>query len=123
MKNICQVFDPANHSDKDWYGFDLDGTVAFYDGWISHTHIGEPIPAMVNLIKNYIAMGRRCVIFTARVGSENQTKNEEAEAAIKDWTLRHIGQALEVTNKKDPNMIELYDDRAVGIIQNTGLKK
>ena len=28
---------------KGWYGFDLDGTLAKYDGWKGIDHIGEPV--------------------------------------------------------------------------------
>lgn len=107
---------------KEWYAFDLDGTVAFYDGWKGHTHIGEPIPLMIAKIKSYLEMGRICKIFTARVSGEDETKIQEAREAIQAYCLKHIGQVLEVTNVKDMFMVELNDDRAVGIIPNTGLK-
>ena len=32
-----------------WIGFDLDGTLAKYDGWQGLDHIGEPIEAIVRL--------------------------------------------------------------------------
>ena len=28
---------------KEWLGVDFDGTLAKYDGWQGHTHLGEPI--------------------------------------------------------------------------------
>ena len=27
-----------------WIGVDLDGTLAEWDGWHGHQHVGEPIP-------------------------------------------------------------------------------
>ena len=44
----------------------------------------------------------------------------DAITPIKEWCLKHIGQKLEVTNVKDFGMIELWDDRAVQVIPNTG---
>ena len=37
-----------------WYGFDLDGTIAYYDGWKGPEHIGEPIPSMIEILKNHL---------------------------------------------------------------------
>jgi len=28
---------------KGWYGFDLDSSIARYEGWEGHTDIGEPL--------------------------------------------------------------------------------
>ena len=52
---------------KGWYGFDLDGTLAKYDGWKGIDHIGEPIKPMVDLIKRMHAEGKVVKILTARV--------------------------------------------------------
>lgn len=41
-------------------------------------------------------------------------------AHIERWCLEHIGIVLPVTNVKDYGMIELWDDRAVQVIPNTG---
>lgn len=46
--------------------------------------------------------------------------SEEALEAIKRWTEEHIGVRLPVTNVKDYAMIELWDDRAVQVVANTG---
>ncbi len=35
--------------------------------------------------------------------------------------MKHIGKELEITNVKDFGMIELWDDRAVQVIPNTGI--
>lgn len=112
-------------SQQGWIGVDLDGTLAHYDGWKGADHIGEPIPAMVERVKQWLAEGKTVKIFTARIywpSGDNQRFNEAqlAKAAILEWTRRHIGQALEVTNEKDYGMIELWDDRAVRVVINTG---
>ena len=117
-----------------WIGVDLDGTLAHYDGWVSVEHIGEPIPMMVERVKAWLAEGKDVRIFTARVdGGEvaisagNELGKEfrdvrRVRAAIEAWCLLHIGQVLLVTNSKDYNMIELWDDRCVRVVTNTGLR-
>lgn len=50
-----------------WYGFDLDGTLAVYDGWKGIDNIGEPVRPMVDLIKRMHEEGKVVKILTARV--------------------------------------------------------
>lgn len=52
---------------KGWYGFDLDGTLAKYDGWKGIDHIGEPVELMVARIKKMHDEGKVVKILTARV--------------------------------------------------------
>ena len=54
-------------SGEGWYGFDLDGTLAKYDGWKGLDNIGEPIKPMVDLVKQMHAEGKVVKILTARV--------------------------------------------------------
>jgi hypothetical protein len=122
-----------------WIGCDLDGTLAHYDGWVSPTHIGTPIAAMVERVKAFLAAGGEVRIFTARcypfalvrhrgdagdlVSSSTRERLIEAEAAIdavQDWCERHIGRVLPVTCVKDYAMAVLYDDRAHAVEANTG---
>ena len=42
-----------------WIGVDLDATFAVYNGWQGELHIGAPIPAMVERVKQGLADGRR----------------------------------------------------------------
>lgn len=111
---------------KGWIGVDLDGTLAFYDGWRGETHIGEPIPEMANRVKKWLAENRDVRIFTARVAeaemNHDGTSHDIAAIveAIENWCEKHIGQRLPITNKKDFGMIELWDDRAVQVIPNSG---
>ncbi len=102
-----------------WVGFDLDGSIAHYDRWHGHTHIGKPIPAAIKKIKAYLAQGYRVKIVTARMSVPEQA--EEMARLIAAWTLKHVGVALEATCSKDYNMIRLYDDRCVQLVPNTGL--
>lgn len=99
-----------------WIGVDLDGTLAHYDKWEGPTVIGDPIPKMVERVKRWLAEGRTVKIFTARISGGEI----EVYVAIHDWSKKHIGQALDVTCKKDFEMDELWDDRAVQVEKNTG---
>lgn len=103
-----------------WIGVDLDGTLAHYEGWVGVDHIGEPIPAMVERVKGWLAEGIKVKIFTARVSTRNSIELLEVLDAIDKWCRAHIGQPLEVTCEKDYGMYELWDDRAVTVEANTG---
>lgn len=97
-----------------WIGVDLDGTLARYDGWIGPDHIGEPIPIMLERVKQWIADGIIVKIFTARCGIPEQV------APIAAWLEKYGIGGLEITNVKDFSMMELWDDRAVRVVTNTG---
>lgn len=107
-------------SDKGWYGVDLDATLARYDGWVHHTHIGEPIPLMVERVQLWLRQGKDVRIMTARVAVEGKQAFSETVHAIRDWCKTHIGKELPITNCKDMGMIELWDDRARQVVENTG---
>jgi hypothetical protein len=100
-----------------WIGVDLDGTLAHYDGWNDKTHIGLPIQIMVDRVQRWIFMGYDVRIFTARVSEPDAAVRE----AIQDWCYKYIGVRLPVTNVKDFDMLELWDDRAVQVTKNTGI--
>ncbi len=108
-----------------WIGVDLDGTLAEYHGGESGQGIiGLPIPLMVNRVKQWLTDGYTVKIVTARVSHDGKVETQRAAAlallAIMGWCEAHVGVALPVTNEKDYNMIELWDDRAVGVKTNTG---
>jgi hypothetical protein len=52
---------------KGWIGVDLDGTLARYDRWRGVQHIGEPVPAILDEVRKWLAIGHEVRIFTARV--------------------------------------------------------
>ncbi len=99
-----------------WVGVDLDATLARYDSWKGKLHIGDPIPAMVKRVKNWLAAGRDVRIFTARA----HMMSARVKSAIEKWLQTHIGRSLPITNSKDPGMSELWDDRAVSVARNRG---
>ncbi len=97
-----------------WIGVDLDGTLAVYGGWKGPDHIGEPVPAIKELVLKFIDDGKEVKIFTARASIEDQV------AVVKEWLKNNGFPDLEVTNVKDFTMISLYDDRAITVEHNTG---
>lgn len=105
--------------EQGWIGVDLDGTLANHDdNWIGD--IGAPILPMVNRVKVWLRAGIDVRIMTARVHPDWDQDHKHLDA-IQDWCLEIFGQRLAVTCMKDPNMLELYDDRATHIVRNTGL--
>lgn len=117
---------PTDLNRPGWIGVDLDGTLAYYDGWRGLYHIGPPIPAMVERVVKWHAEGKRVKIVTARLSSmqlpEANEHNDTNEMVVEIglWCLKHLGFVLPVTNMKDFDMIELWDDRAVQVVPNTG---
>lgn len=113
-------------SGKGWIGVDFDGTLARYDGHFgSGDELGAPIPLMVGRVKAWLAKGIEVRIMTARVGCQENDDPHFAEhqrEIIGDWCEEHVGQRLAVTNKKDFGMVELWDDRAVAVVPNTGIR-
>lgn len=114
-----------------WIGFDLDGTLAKYDGWQGSDHIGDPIKPIVDLAIKYLDEGVTVKVFTARVagigivdvGKSAALTEADVCDPIRAWCKKHIGQELEITNVKDFGMIMLYDDRCVSVEANTGNMK
>lgn len=113
---------------KGWIGVDLDGTLAHYEGWKGIDHIGEPIPAMVDRVQEWLTEKKDVRIFTARVSglyifTANSPQFKEAERAlyhVREWCKKHIGVPLPVTAVKDQQMIMLWDDRCTKVETNTG---
>jgi hypothetical protein len=103
-----------------WIGFDLDKTLAEYPPKNGES-IGDPIPNVVARLRRYIAEGKECRIFTARVGSDKSTfELNQFKYDLDRWLRKHIGTTLEATCEKDHFMMELYDDRAKQVRPNTG---
>ena len=96
-------------------GVDLDGTLAFYNGWEGHDKIGKPIPKMMARVKKWISQGKTVVIFTARAHG-----GERYKAPIRQWVKDNGLPDLEITNVKTPDMKEIWDDRAIQVKVNTG---
>ena len=108
--------------EQKWVGFDLDGTLALYDGWKGDKHIGDPIPKMVALAKGLHSKGVRIKIFTARVSPKSwgEANLEDIQDAIWKWCDRNLGFRPEITCEKDRWMLDFYDDRCHEVIKNRG---
>jgi hypothetical protein len=104
-----------------WIGVDLDGTLAYYDEWDDVDCIGAPVQAMVQRVKDWLAEGVTVKVFTARVAFPCDRDFVEIQTRkIQDWCEKYIGQKLDVTCVKDFAMLELWDDRCVRVLVNTG---
>ena len=82
---------------------------------------------MVQRVKNWLQSGMTVKIFTARFCEHGQIISHnngqtviDVVTPIEEWCLKHLGRKLDVTNVKDYDMLELWDDRAVQVIPNTG---
>jgi hypothetical protein len=97
---------------------DLDGTLAHYETFKGHSHIGEPIPHMVHFVKDAMKKGWPVKIFTAR--AEDPT----AIPFIRQWLIEVFGPEegfkFEITNVKKQDGALFIDDRAIRIDKNTG---
>lgn len=93
-------------------GCDFDGTLAFHKPGMEV--LGKPIPRMLRRIKKHLADGHAVEIFTARA------KDHKEISRIQDWTEKHLGRRLPVTNVKKHYFTKMYDDRAEGVEANTG---
>ena len=93
---------------------DLDGTLAYYNGFEGNHIIGAPIPAMFFRVQRWIEEGEEVVIFTARA------ENVEDTRFVKRWLKYHGLGGLRVTNIKEKGFVEIWDDRAFRIERNTG---
>lgn len=122
-----------------WIGVDLDGTLFRYDHWVV---FGEPIEPMIRRVRDWLAEGTQVRIVTARVGvavrlksgdlitnfrKENRcrvTGEDFSDADMVGAIWAHLARyelpRLRVQSHKDADMIELWDDRAVQVVPNTG---
>lgn len=95
-----------------WIAVDFDGTLAHYEHG-QYPDLGKPLQPMLARVRLWVENGQEVRIFTARTSQYDKDR-------IQDW-LEHYGlPRLDVTNCKDFDMIEIYDDRAHRIEKNTG---
>lgn len=116
---LGRITKTAANDSETWIGVDLDGTLAKYTTWKGEDHIGEPIPLMVNRVKEWLDAGKDVRIMTARVADDPDGKIAKV---IQDWAEEHLGKRLPVTNVKDHQMEALWDDKAHRVEKNTGVK-
>ena len=97
-----------------------DGTLAHYGGWQGPGHIGKPIKLMCDRVRAWLAEGKTVRIFTARIHNVDASGAKLVIAAIDDFCMTEFGRCLSITDAKDLDMIQLWDDRAIQLIPNTG---
>lgn len=115
--------DTHGEKGESWIGFDLDGTLAEYEGWSGIEHIGKPVKRMCDLAKKLHNDGKIIKIFTARVAPRKDKSDVgKAKACIEKWCEENLGFVPPITYEKDALMETLYDDRAVQVIPNTGIE-
>lgn len=105
---------PDEPTDTPWVGVDLDGTLAKFGFWRGFGHIGKPVKPMLERIKRWQEQGIKVKIFTARASLP------DAIPPVKKWLKKHKLGDLEVTNRKDFYMLELWDDRCIQVATNSG---
>ena len=99
---------------NEWIGFDFDGTLCRLSD-------SQPVPSMVERVRQLRAQGVEVRILTARIASKYGLNHIESHSKrIKEWCLEHIGEVLPVTSEKDYGMVLLYDDRAIAVETDTG---
>ena len=102
-----------------WIGVDLDGTLMIWRG--NGDVMGDPVPVMVQRVKNWVRQGKDVRIFTSRASIKDEEKRKANISAVEQWCLTHVGVVLPVTCVKDFNCAQYWDDKAVRVIKNTGL--
>ncbi|MCH6256026.1 hypothetical protein MLD52_05665 [Puniceicoccaceae bacterium K14] len=106
--------DDESNQNRAWIGVDLDGTLAKYSSWKGIEHVGKPIPLMQKRVMQWIEAGHKVKILTARASIP------EGIPPIQKWLKENGFPNLEITCQKDFQMIELWDDRAIQVVRNTG---
>ncbi|EBH1270293.1 hypothetical protein FKC36_11210 [Salmonella enterica] len=96
-----------------WIGVDFDGVLAVRVPG-QGSRLGKPISPMVARVKGWLRDGYDVRVFTARANDRQQVKQ------VKKWLNDNGLGDLVVTNIKDEGLIELWDDRAVRVVSNTG---
>jgi len=69
---------------------------------------------MLQRVQRWIKMDIEVRIFTARASVD------EHIPAVENWLEKNGLGGLKVTNQKDYKMLQLWDDRCVQVIPNTG---
>lgn len=118
---------------KGWIGVDMDGTLFTYTEWTSWDTFGTLIKPMGDRVLQWISERKDVRIFTARMPLPHEQEIEQTcyktgqkfngvmmKKAIADHTERHLGVRLRAQCYKDLHCIEIWDDRAIGVVANTG---
>jgi hypothetical protein len=107
-----------------WIGVDFDCTLSMYFGYQSIGN-GVAITPMIERVKKWISEGKDVRIFTARVAPSNNFSEEELVGHykyIENWCKINIGAVLPIVYYKDVFLEEFWDDKAIQLIPNTGIR-
>lgn len=103
------------NASKAWLGIGLDGTLATDEGTGLGGPIGAPVYNTVQRLRDWVEhRGLTVKVITPRAATE------EGAQAVRDWLQQHKLPALEVTAKKNLNMVEMWSACCVQVISNTG---
>ena len=96
---------------KKWIGVDFDGTLAYST---APGKMGKAVPAMLQRVKDTIKDGTEVRIFTVRASTAAGISD------VRDWLKLNGLDGLQITNVKDADMVELWDDRARRVVKDKG---
>ena len=99
-----------------WIAVQLDGCLAVNAGGeLRPDVIGTPVAEMVLRVRGWL---RRKV--DVRILTPRASMGPLARHHVQEWTKRHLGRALRVTDQVDAELSQLWAANAVGVIPNTG---
>jgi hypothetical protein len=83
--------------------------------------IGTPVREMVTRVRRHLAKGRKFVLKSAMMSDPDSQRRAKVEKALGDWSLKHLGQRLEVTATCRPEFIDQWDDKVKRVLRNEGV--
>ena len=111
---------------RGWIAVGLDSVLAEYVRFEGAGIIGPPVPAMVTRVKAWLAEGRDVRILTARISHDGTAQRmmeaQQAHRAVERWCELQVGRVMPVTCMIDFKTTEVWLDRAVQVIPNTGIR-
>jgi len=97
-----------------WIAIDFDGTLVRYDERYGTSRIGAAIESTVIRLQQWLDMGIEVRVFTARATAP------ELVPPVQDWLEQHGLPRLAVTHRRDYDLMQVWDDRAIQVETNTG---
>ena len=96
-----------------WIGVDFDGTLAVHREQHGMDVLGKAIEPTLFRIRQWLQAGVEVRIFTARASQP------ELVPAVHAWLHQQQLPALAVTHRRDYDLLQLWDDRAIQLETNT----